>query len=83
MMLVKYILQKILKPMKQLSISFLIILFCSACTVVKEYNKIAINDQDMQLSAFPCERFETNFQIYREAAAGANGGKTGGGCGCN
>ena len=49
----------------------------------KEYNKIAINDQDMQLSAFPCERFETNFQIYREAAAGANGGKTGGGCGCN
>lgn len=83
MMLEKYILQKILKPMKQLSICFLIILFCSACTVVKEYNKIAINDQDMQLSAFPCERFETNFQIYREAAAGANGGKTGGGCGCN
>ena len=76
-------LQKILKQMKQLSIGLLIILLSSACTVVKEYNKIAINDQDMQLSAFPCERFETNFQIYREAAAGANGGKTGGGCGCN
>ena len=29
------------------------------------------------------DRFETNFQAYREAAAGANGGKTGGGCGCN
>ena len=69
--------------MKQLSIALLLILFCTACTVVKEYNKIAINDKDMQLSAFPCERFETNFQIYREAAAGANGGKTGGGCGCN
>ena len=54
-----------------------------ACTVVQEYNKIAINDGDMELIAFPCERFETNFQIYREAAAGANGGKTGGGCGCN
>ena len=83
MMLGKFILQKILKSMKQLSIGLLLILLCSACTVVKEYNKIAINDQDMQLSAFPCERFETNFQIYREAAAGANGGKTGGGCGCN
>jgi len=24
-----------------------------------------------------------NFQSYREAASGANAGKTGGGCGCN
>ncbi len=37
----------------------------------------------MQLSAKKPERFETNFQVYREAAAGANGGKSGGGCGCN
>ncbi|HQU60405.1 MAG TPA: DUF4266 domain-containing protein, partial [Saprospiraceae bacterium] len=27
--------------------------------------------------------FESYFQFYREGAAGANGGKTGGGCGCN
>ena len=60
-------------------VSFLL----TCCMVVKEYNKVAINDEDMQLSAVDCERFETNFQIYREAAAGANGGKTGGGCGCN
>ncbi len=57
--------------------------FVTSCTVVKEYNKIAINDEDMKLQSALCERFETNFQIYREAAAGANGGKTGGGCGCN
>ena len=65
---------------------FVIVCCClllSACTVVQEFNKIAINDGDMELSVYPCERFETNFQIYREAAAGANGGKTGGGCGCN
>lgn len=37
----------------------------------------------MQLSAKGAERFETNFQVYREAASGANGGKSGGGCGCN
>lgn len=60
-----------------------VLALATSCMVVKEYNKVALNDEDMQLSAVDCERFETNFQIYREAAAGANGGKTGGGCGCN
>ena len=55
----------------------------SGCTVVKEYEKININDPDMILSSKRIDRFETNFQLYREGAAGANGGKTGGGCGCN
>ncbi len=54
-----------------------------SCSSVKEYEKEKINDPDMKLSARTTERFETNFQVYREAAAGANGGKTGGGCGCN
>ncbi len=67
-----------------------IILFCvcmlgslSACTVVKEYEKVNINDPDMVLGDKAVDRFEINAQAYREAAAGANGGKTGGGCGCN
>lgn len=55
----------------------------SSCVAVKEYDKININDPDMALSTRKVDRFETNFQSYREAAAGANGGKTGGGCGCN
>ena len=55
----------------------------SSCTVVKEYEKVNLNDPDMELSSRKIDRFETNFQAYREAAAGANGGKTGGGCGCN
>lgn len=29
------------------------------------------------------ELFEQGFQTYREATSGGNGGKTGGGCGCN
>ena len=37
----------------------------------------------MKLAARASERYETTFQVYREASAGANGGKTGGGCGCN
>ncbi|MBF6640789.1 DUF4266 domain-containing protein [Flavobacterium sp. J49] len=59
------------------------IVFMSSCTVVKEYEKEYINDTEMKLSAKTAERYEVTFQVYREAAAGANGGKTGGGCGCN
>ncbi len=69
--------------MKKLLIIALIMILFSSCTVVKEYQKVYINDPDMVLSAQKMERFEVNFQVYREAAAGANGGKSGGGCGCN
>ncbi|WP_452230095.1 MULTISPECIES: DUF4266 domain-containing protein [unclassified Lacinutrix] len=66
------------------SILFLgIIATCSSCVAVKEYEKVYINDPDMNLSQKKVDRFETNFQVYREAASGANGGKSGGGCGCN
>ena len=50
---------------------------------VKEYKKIYVNDPDMKLSSLDNERYESSFQVYREGASGANGGKTGGGCGCN
>ena len=54
-----------------------------ACSSVKEYQKSRINDAEMELSARKVQKFEQNFQAYREGASGANGGKTGGGCGCN
>ena len=54
-----------------------------SCTVVKEYEKVKLNDPDMVLSNKKIDLYETTFQAYREAASGANGGKTGGGCGCN
>ncbi len=60
-----------------------IVALSQSCTVLKEYEKIYINDEEMALVGKSLERFEMNFQVYREAAAGANGGKTGGGCGCN
>ena len=55
----------------------------SSCTTVKEYQKNKLNDADMTLGARKAQKTESNFQNYREGAAGANGGKTGGGCGCN
>lgn len=70
--------------MKKRLFALLIIASCfGSCTVVKEYEKVNLNDPDMELSSRKVDRFETNFHSYREAAAGANGGKTGGGCGCN
>ncbi|MFK7808370.1 MAG: DUF4266 domain-containing protein [Saprospiraceae bacterium] len=55
----------------------------SSCVVVKEYEKVNINDPDMVLSEKKFNRNVTTMHSYREAAVGANGGKTGGGCGCN
>lgn len=54
-----------------------------SCQTVKEYQKQHLNDAEMELSSRKVQKFETSFQSYREAASGANGGKTGGGCGCN
>ncbi len=55
----------------------------SSCVTVKEYQKNKLNDAEMSLSSRKIEKTELNFQSYREGASGANGGKTGGGCGCN
>ena len=55
----------------------------SSCVSVKEFQKSRINDSEMELSARKSEKFEQSFYLYREGASGANGGKSGGGCGCN
>lgn len=62
---------------------FIAFLFFCSCATVKPYQKQYLNDNDMQLAARKSEKFEQNFQLYREGASGANGGKSGGGCGCN
>jgi len=55
----------------------------TSCTTVKEYQKNKINDAEMELSTRKVEKGENSFQTYSEGASGANGGKVGGGCGCN
>lgn len=53
------------------------------CSSVQPYEKMYLNDLDMILVHQKIETFEINFETYREGASGANGGKVGGGCGCN
>ena len=61
----------------------MIVLSISSCTSVKPYQKMYLNDEEMKLSERTLNFYELNFQSYREGASGANGGKSGGGCGCN
>ncbi len=66
--------------------SFLLVILLgtlSSCVAVKEYQKVMLYEPDMEFSDSKSKKFETSFQVYREGASGANGGKAGGGCGCN
>lgn len=68
---------------KKISLIGILILTLTSCVAVKEYNKIYLNDPDMVLASKKIKIFETSAHVYREGASGANGGKSGGGCGCN
>lgn len=67
---------------KLIALIFLFTAFTS-CVNVKPYQKMYLNDEDMKLAPRQLESFETSIESYREGSSGANGGKTGGGCGCN
>ena len=69
--------------MKKILLLLLVAGLFTSCATVKGYEKVYLNDPDMLLARKKISIFENNFQAYREAAVGANGGKTGGGCGCN
>ncbi|MDN5202645.1 DUF4266 domain-containing protein [Fulvivirgaceae bacterium BMA10] len=62
---------------------FVILSGFSSCVSVEAYQKMYLNDEEMALKARKIEYFEINIESYREGSSGANGGKVGGGCGCN
>jgi hypothetical protein len=64
-------------------IAVIAVLSLTSCKTVKEYQKSRINDSEMTLSNRSVEKTELSAESYREGSSGANGGKTGGGCGCN
>lgn len=72
------------KPVSAIALAALTAAVCAgSCTTVKEYQKNKLNDGEMTLGTRKVEKSEMSFQSYREGSSGANGGKTGGGCGCN
>jgi hypothetical protein len=61
--------------------SLLSIISCSSSK--KTMSKVYIDDAEMKLALKKVEKAENAFLLYREGASGVNGGKSGGGCGCN
>ena len=55
----------------------------TSCAGSSTLNRSYLDDGDMTLSMRKMEKSEMSFQLYREGSAGATGGKSGGGCGCN
>jgi hypothetical protein len=64
-------------------ILLLSIVFLSSCTTVKPYQKIYLNDSEMQFENSANRNYEKYVQSIREGAVPSSGTKTSGGCGCN
>lgn len=78
---------QIIRDMKSKIIIVCLLVTCgfifNSCVSVKEYQKMYLNDKEMDTASKKIEMFELGFESYREGASGASGGKSGGGCGCN
>ena len=71
-------------PKRRLSAAFAVIgLVLTGCATVKPWERETHALAPMALDDQKCHRFERNVEVYREGAVGANGGKSGGGCGCS
>jgi uncharacterized protein DUF4266 len=60
----------------------LLSLITAGCQTVRPWEREQLSLAPMQPDASRCTRFERSVEVYREGAVGANGGKSGGGCGC-
>jgi len=55
----------------------------SACKTVKPYQRVYLNDPEMQMGSNAGKKFEGYVESIREGAIPAGGSKSSGGCGCN
>lgn len=61
----------------------LLLLFLTGCTAVKPYQRMYLNDQNMQPGKTSLDKFDENVHTYREGSSGGGTGQSSGGCGCN
>lgn len=55
----------------------------AGCQSVRPYQRVYLNDHEMQHGQDGARVLEESMQTYREGATGGGGSKTSGGCGCN
>lgn len=68
---------------KWLLFFLIIVLVTSACQTVKPYQRVYLNDPEMQMGTSPGKKFEGYVQGIREGAIPTGSSKASGGCGCN
>jgi Domain of unknown function (DUF4266) len=72
---------------KSITIKILLLMFglClfASCKAVKPYQKIYLNDSEMQFDVSSNKKFEQYVHSIREGATPVSGSKSSGGCGCN
>ena len=61
----------------------LMLCISTGCETVKPYQKVYLNDREMQDGQKAGARFESYAESIREGASGQADGKGSGGCGCN
>ena len=69
--------------LRTLLILTIVVAGVGGCASVEPWQKETLALTPMQVDDLKCQRFERNVEVYREGAVGANGGKSGGGCGCS
>lgn len=60
-----------------------VVLTVAGCESVRPYQRVYINDYEMQPGQPGARKFDEQAQTYREAASGGGSSKSSGGCGCN
>jgi len=65
------------------ALGLLLVLLSVSCTPLAPYERIYLNDPEMQMGHTSADGFEHYIHSIREGATPASGAKTSGGCGCN
>ena len=73
-----------MKPLLKIIAGFFFITIAgTSCVAVKPYEKVYLNDPEMQMGMTSGENFTKYIHSIREGATPAGTSKASGGCGCN
>ncbi len=75
--------QIIMKSRIRLLLLFSVLLLFSGCASVQPWQRVYLNDAEMQMGFSSAEAFENYVHSIRTGSVVAGSKKTGGGCGCN
>lgn len=67
----------------RLLVLILSVLILDACTTLKTYEMVYVNDPEMQMGESSGKSYENYIQSIREGSTPSGASKSSGGCGCN